>query len=82
MNSFSCGGSFTVKKDIFILIQVINNGDIAGALQKIGSMAAQLLIIVAVFFLIISVIDFFVERFNFLEEMKMTKQEEIGRAHV
>ncbi len=68
-------GYLVIKKDIFILIQVINNGDIAGALQKIGSMAAQLLIIVAVFFLIISVIDFFVERFNFLEEMKMTKQE-------
>ena len=38
-------------------------------------MAAQILITVAVLFLALSIPDYFVQRHDFMEEMKMTKQE-------
>ena len=38
-------------------------------------MAAQILITVAVLFLLLSIPDYFVQRHDFMEEMKMTKQE-------
>lgn len=65
-----------IKKDIFVLIQIIDNGNIIGAVGKIAKMAAQLLIIVAVFFLAIAIPDYFVQKHDFMEEMKMTKQEQ------
>ena len=65
-----------IKKDIFVLIEIIGNGDVAGAVGKIATMAAQLLIIVAVIFLVISIPDYFVQKHDFMEEMKMTKQEQ------
>ena len=65
-----------IKKDIFILVDIINNGDIAGALKLIAKMAAQILLTVALFFLVISIPDYFVQRHDFMEEMKMTKQEQ------
>lgn len=65
-----------IRKDIFDLIQIIDNGNVYGAVVKIAKMAAQLLIIVAVFFLAISIPDYFVQKHDFMEEMKMTKQEQ------
>ena len=65
-----------IKKDIFVLVEIINNGDIAGALAKIAKMAAQILLTVAVLFLAISIPDYFVQKRDFMEEMKMTKQEQ------
>ncbi len=65
-----------IKKDIFILIDVIGNGSVYGALGQISKMAAQLLIIVAVIFLVIAIPDYFVQKHDFMEEMKMTKQEQ------
>ena len=65
-----------IKKDIFILVDIINNGDIAEALKLIAKMAAQILLTVALFFLVISIPDYFVQRHDFMEEMKMTKQEQ------
>ncbi|MCR4579641.1 MAG: flagellar biosynthesis protein FlhB [Treponema sp.] len=65
-----------IKKDLFVLIQIIQNGDIAGALVKVATMAAQILLTVAVLFLAISIPDYFVSRHDFMQEMKMTKQEQ------
>ncbi|MCH5292292.1 MAG: flagellar biosynthesis protein FlhB [Treponema sp.] len=64
-----------IRKDIFVLMEIISNGDIAGALVKIASMAAQILLTVAVLFLAISIPDYFIQKRDFMEEMKMTKQE-------
>ncbi len=64
-----------IKKDLFILCQIISNGQIASALGKIAVMAAKILITVAVIFLGISIPDYFVQKKDFMEEMKMTVQE-------
>ncbi len=65
-----------IRKDIFVIIDIIDNGDAYGALAKVAKMAAQLLIIVAILFLAISIPDYFVQKRDFMEEMKMTKQEQ------
>lgn len=68
-------GYIYIKKDLFVLIDIIDNGNVAGALGQVAKMAAQILITVAVIFLAISIPDYFVQRHDFMEEMKMTKQE-------
>ncbi len=68
-------GYLYIKKDLFLLIDIIDNGNVAGALGQVAKMAAQILITVAVIFLAISIPDYFVQRHDFMEEMKMTKQE-------
>ena len=68
--------SIYIRKDIFVIIDIIDNGDAYGALAKVAKMAAQLLIIVAILFLAISIPDYFVQKRDFMEEMKMTKQEQ------
>lgn len=68
-------GYLYIKKDLFVLIDIIDNGNVAGALGQVAKMAAQILITVAVIFLVISIPDYFVQRHDFMEEMKMTKQE-------
>ena len=64
-----------IRKDLFVLIDIIDNGDVGSALGQVARMAAQILITVAVIFLAISIPDYFVQRHDFMEEMKMTKQE-------
>ncbi|MCR4948974.1 MAG: flagellar biosynthesis protein FlhB [Treponema sp.] len=64
-----------IRKDLFVLIDIIDNGSVATALGQVAKMAAQILITVAVIFLVISIPDYFVQRHDFMEEMKMTKQE-------
>ncbi len=66
---------FCIRKDIFVLLEVINNGDLFGAVSRIAKMGAQLLIIVSIIFLVISIPDYFIQRKEFLDELKMTKQE-------
>lgn len=68
-------GYVCIKKDVFVIIQIIDNGQILEAVAKIGKMAAKLLIIISVLFLIISIPDFFIQKHEFKESMKMTKQE-------
>ena len=68
-------GYLYIRKDLFVLIDIIDNGNVAGALGQVAKMAAQILITVAVIFLAISIPDYFVQRHDFMEEMKMTKQE-------
>lgn len=65
-----------IKKDIFVLCEIISNGEINVAIGQIAKMAAQILITVAIIFLIISIPDYFVQKHDFMEEMKMTKQEQ------
>ena len=59
-----------------MLCEIISNGEISAAIGKIASMAAQILIIVSVIFLVISIPDYFMQKRDFMEEMKMTKQEQ------
>jgi len=54
---------------------VISNGQILIALKRVAILCAKLMIIVSIFFLAISVPDYFVQRHEFMEQMKMTKQE-------
>ena len=68
-------GYIFIRKDIFVLIQIIDNGQILKAVGKIASMAAQILLFVAMMFLLISIPDYFVQRKEFRESLKMTKQE-------
>ena len=64
-----------IRKDIFVLIDIIDNGDVSGAVAKVAKMCAQILLTVSVFFVAISIPDFFVQKKDFLDEMKMTVQE-------
>lgn len=53
----------------------IRNGGVQQAMSFIAGKAAMILVIAAVFFLLISIPDYFVQRKEFMEQMKMTKQE-------
>ena len=64
-----------IKGDIPVLIEIVSNGQILPAVGKIAKMAAKILIFVAVSFIIISIPDYFVQKREFMETMKMTKQE-------
>ena len=58
-----------------LLFIVHQNGNILGAFGKIASIAFQLLLFAAIFFLIISLLDYKVQRSVFMDSLKMTKQE-------
>lgn len=68
-------GYFVIKSNIFSLVQIISNGQILTAVGKIASICAEILVIVAVIFLVIAIPDYFVQKREFMESMKMTKQE-------
>ena len=68
-------GFLTIRKNIFSLTEIVSNGQILSAVGKIASIAAQILVIVAVLFLVISIPDYFVQRHEHREGLKMTKQE-------
>ncbi len=68
-------GYITIRRNVFTLIEIVSNGQILSAVGKIASIAAQILVIVAVLFLILSIPDYFVQRREHRESMKMTKQE-------
>ena len=68
-------GYLTIRRKIFVIIEIVSNGQILQAVGVIASTAAQIVIIVAVLFLALSIPDFFVQRHEFRESMKMTKQE-------
>lgn len=58
-----------------LLFIVHQNGNILGAFGKIASIAFKLLLFAAIFFLGISIPDYFVQRSEFIDSLKMTKQE-------
>ncbi len=68
-------GYLTIRRNIFTLIEIVSNGQILSAIGKIASIASQILIIVAILFLLLSIPDYFVQRREHRESMKMTKQE-------
>ena len=68
-------GYLIIRRNIFSLIEIVSNGQILTAVGKIASIAAQILVIVAVLFLLLSIPDYFVQRHEHRESMKMTKQE-------
>ena len=58
-----------------LLFIVHANGNILGAFGKIASIALKLLLAASIFFLVISIPDYFVQRSSFMDSLKMTKQE-------
>ena len=68
-------GYLVIRKNIFVIIEIVSNGQILSAVGKIASSAATILVIVAVLFLGISIPDYFVHRHEHRETLKMTKQE-------
>ena len=65
-----------IRKNIWDIVQIISNGNVGMAIGKIAWTAAKLLVIVAVLFLVIAIPDYFVQKHEFMESMKMTKQEQ------
>jgi len=68
-------GYFLIRSDIPSLLLMLQAGNIEGSLNRISQMTAQMLVIASVIFLVIAIPDYFVQRHQFLESMKMTKQE-------
>lgn len=64
-----------VRKNMWDIIQTLSTGNIMNAVGRITSTAATLVIIVAVLFVAIAIPDYFVQKHEFMESMKMTKQE-------
>lgn len=55
---------------------VLHTRSLFGAIITIGTLIAKILITTAVIFILISVPDYFVQKRDFMESMKMTKQEQ------
>lgn len=68
-------GFLYIKSDIFVLVDIIDNGQILSAIGMIAKMALKILITIAILFLLISIPDYFVQRKEFMESMKMSKYE-------
>jgi flagellar biosynthesis protein FlhB len=64
-----------IRRDIPVMMLEIQNGNIGEAAGKIARMASEMLIISAIIFLVIAIPDYLVQRRQFMESMKMTKQE-------
>ncbi|MDE5897964.1 MAG: EscU/YscU/HrcU family type III secretion system export apparatus switch protein, partial [Treponemataceae bacterium] len=64
-----------LRRNIPVLLFAIQAGNIVGAMGNIAWIAAQLLLISAAFFIVVSIPDYFVNRREFMESMKMTKHE-------
>ncbi len=58
-----------------LLFIIHGNGNIAGAFAKIASIAIKLLLFAAIFFVIISIPDYVIQKKEFMDSLKMTKQE-------
>ena len=64
-----------IRMNIDRLMILLNAGNVRSAVGLIARIAAQILMTGAIVFLVISVPDYLVQRRQFLESMKMTKQE-------
>ena len=69
-----CVAFVVIKGDLHQLLSLMNVG-LWPALVHIGTMAAKILIFSAVIFLVIAVPDYLVQKKQFMESMKMSKQE-------
>lgn len=59
-----------------LLFIVHQNGNVLGAFGKIASIAFKLLFTAAIFFFVISIPDYVIQRREFIDSLKMTKQEQ------
>ncbi|MCQ2596268.1 MAG: EscU/YscU/HrcU family type III secretion system export apparatus switch protein [Treponema sp.] len=66
---------FLIRKNMWDIVETIATGSIVNALKKVSVTAAELVIIVSVIFVVIAIPDYFVQKHEFMESMKMTKQE-------
>lgn len=66
---------FLLRKNIPDILFTIQNGIIIDSVLIIASVASKMLVIIAVLFVIISIPDYLVNKREFMESMKMTKQE-------
>lgn len=67
---------FLIRKNIDDILMTLQNGNIFGCLVKVSAVAAKLLVIAAVLFLVISIPDYVVNKQEFMESMKMSKYEQ------
>ena len=65
-----------IKKNIPLIVQTIKTANILASVKLISKIAAQLMVTVAVLFIVVSIPDYFVNRREFMESMKMTKYEQ------
>lgn len=69
-------GYSMIKSDLPDLLFLIQKGEnIEGCIGVIASMVLKILIFAAILFIVISILDYYVQRREFIEQMKMTKQE-------
>lgn len=69
-------GFITIRNSLPDILSIIQErADIVGTIAMIARIAARLLIFAAIFFLVISIPDYFVSRHEFMEQMKMSKEE-------
>lgn len=66
---------FLIKKDIPVLLMEIKNEGIKVAVFSISRMAGTILMVTALLFLVIAIPDYFVQKKEFIESMKMSKFE-------
>ncbi|MCQ2611477.1 MAG: EscU/YscU/HrcU family type III secretion system export apparatus switch protein [Treponema sp.] len=58
-----------------ILVMIQGRGAIAGCISQIASMASKLLIFAAIFSLVVAIPDYYFQRKEFMEQMKMTREQ-------
>lgn len=66
---------FLIRKDIPVLLMEIQNKSIVQAVFSISRMIGTILAVTAVLFVLIAIPDYFVQKREFMESMKMTKFE-------
>lgn len=66
---------FLIRRDIPVLLMEIQNKSIVQAVFSISRMAGTILVVTAVLFIVIAIPDYFVQKREFMESMKMTKFE-------
>ncbi|MBS7261739.1 MAG: EscU/YscU/HrcU family type III secretion system export apparatus switch protein [Treponema sp.] len=64
-----------IRRNMWDIVETISTGSIISALRKVAMTGAELIIIVSVLFVAIAIPDYFVQRHEFMESLKMTKQE-------
>ncbi|NLM00553.1 MAG: flagellar biosynthesis protein FlhB [Treponema sp.] len=67
--------SYTVIRNDLPQLMKLQTVSLGTGVAHIAKMAGKLLIIASLFFLVIAVFDYLMQRRSFMEEMKMTKQE-------
>lgn len=64
-----------IRSDMKVFLEFLNAGNIPGVVGRVSFSAAKILVSCSVIFLLIAVPDYFVQKRQFLESMKMSKQE-------